>query len=1838
MTAQTLIDFAREQGGLGTDDLLAVSLPLLHQVADVHASGLVAPLRGIDALDVDDRFQLRFDPDRAITPERQDRRVATVLGAAPGAVEVVGHTATTADVLAGTMEVHSLDVLGADEAVTRPVLVPAWETWEHRIDHHDALTDIASLGALLAALSAGLDLGLADDVDRLAKARDNLFAIAPDLHPVVGQVVMRMLDPDRRRRAQDLASIIDRLETYRDQPLDLDLAGLASTTPVADRRSAVLGVLRDRLFDLSRRNRLIWFRQTQQSLNLTEVSVPLVLDARNIRPEQLYTWSRKVADEVISGRQVSLGSIIRWQEAPYASGVLDTLISTARRDRSEYGQAQLRLVAAFLRWHDLKGDIDERISSPLLLVPVSLTKKRGVRDTYVLQAESSEAEVNPSLRHLLRQLYALELPATVDLSTTTVADLHASLAAAIGRSEPAVVLTLQDRPRIELIHQRALIRVEAFQRRAGRGNATVARRVYAYSYRRRDYRPLGIQIYRDSIAVRQVPLAITFGAVPEVRAPSMAPSIVNEARTYALDDQGTGNPYAWDIDLCAVTLANFNYRTMSLVRDYRELLETGLVADSFDRIFSFEPKPLEPAASADLPPGDRFLVVPADGSQIAAIAKARGGASIVIQGPPGTGKSQTITNLIADYVARGKRVLFVCQKRAAIDVVYARLRQRGLDELSCLIHDSQADKKAFVHALRTTYEAWLAGGETVDDAELRRTDLLREVAGVLDQIERYEAVLARPAGDDGPTLRSVIERLIELRAKHWGDDLDPGLRRLLPRVDAWWHGRPAADAVAAALDGAGGRPVLADSVVRYLAPEVLDAVRPDSEVAFRARDATREVRALQGAVEGAAGERAELGLGALTTIVSLGGFMAPLATRGRGAVLRASSESAETLRKDVRAWTKLQSTLAKADKRAEGWQDPPGPAEASSALAVARAKEGSFFRILSGDWRRAAASVKRGYRVTGKAAPSVTDAFERLVAAHDARAAMDEAAEESDGGWGYPDPVVLAERIQAIRDERDPEVARWRDRIADDAGSSVGPIAVVLDGLRPDLARTRDALAGLVVDVDDLPLDRLTAMLDALADPSTAPLIRATARPLAALAEHPEVAVALRRLAATPDEIEYAVMAATLDELSARERDLARLDGGRLDWLIAEVESALPRLYSADAAAIIARVRERFVRGVAHAALSVTGMSPEGRAEKKTWTVGRRELENEFRKTMRYRSIRDLASDDSGTVVAALRPIWLMSPTSVSDTLPLDPNLFDVVIYDEASQIPVEEAVPAMHRSHQVIVVGDRMQLPPTTFFAARADASDDDADDDREVGVVLDGDSFLAQAAGRLASTMLTWHYRSRSEALIAFSNAAFYEGRLATIPDRTPAPSARDPITVTVAGDGSLDDEAGIVAGVDALLARPISLHRLSGSVYTHRTNPAEATYIAGLVRDLLARQTGLTIGICAFSEAQQTEIERALERLADTDPVFEALYEAELVREDDDQVVGLFVKNLENVQGDERDVIIMSVCYGPDPDGRMVMNFGPINQDGGEKRLNVIFSRARVHMAIVSSIDPEAITNTYNDGANTLRRFLQYAAAVSRGDPGAARSILAGFGDRRTQAGAPSAADPAIVGQLASALRERGLVVAERVGQSAFRCDLALRRQGDTAYRVAVLVDHAQRIAAEPLAERILNHPAVLRATGWRVVHVLGRDWCEDPSMVLDRIVRLVDDPEAAPEPREVAIDEPELVLPASPAGTDASTTSDGDIERTVATDSLVGSSVCFTGGSVCSIGGVRLTRDDQERLATEAGLEVRQVVSARLDLLVLADPTSTSTKARRAGELGIRRMAEPAFWRTLGVEID
>jgi len=416
-------------------------------------------------------------------------------------------------------------------------------------------------------------------------------------------------------------------------------------------------------------------------------------------------------------------------------------------------------------------------------------------------------------------------------------------------------------------------------------------------------------------------------------------------------------------------------------------------------------------------------------------------------------------------------------------------------------------------------------------------------------------------------------------------------------------------------------------------------------------------------------------------------------------------------------------------------------------------------------------------------------------------------------------------------------------------------------------------------------------------------------------------------------------------------------------------------------------------------------------------------------------------------------------------------------------------------RAEQIIVVGDEMQLPPTSFFSTRRTDDEDELifeEDGQQVEYDLNSSSFLNQSARNLPSRMLGWHYRSRSESLISFSNHAFYHGRLLTVPEETLPSGVQQELLISAAEDGK--------STAAELLERAVSFHFLQNGVYFKRRNRAEAEYIACVVRAILNDERRMSVGIVAFSEAQQEEIERALQRRAEDDVDFAELLEAEREREDDGQFNGLLVKNLENIQGDERDVIIMSVCYGPTPEGKVRMNFGPINQAGGEKRLNVAFSRARHHMALVSSMRSSSITNDYNDGAACLKNYLRYAEAASTGDSEAVAMVLKSLSGHTDRSLTDDGTEDEVVRQLAQTMTEQGWQVKRDVGQSNFRCDLAVFREGDEAYRLGILVDTSRWYTQTDLLERELLRPALLEAFGWNVMVVRARDWYFDQERVL------------------------------------------------------------------------------------------------------------------------------------------
>ncbi len=1717
----TLLEKGIEKGGFETDDVLAILLPLMKQVLATHAAGLVAPLRGLLDLGLTENDHLMFPAEKAAAPAKNLGRIEKLQTPASHAVDVVAESQRTADLNHGTLTTSDLGVSPDSSGISKPLYLPNYQCWEHAVGHHDELTDIFSLGMLLASLSCGLDFTDAGQLELFSLNRANLFRISARLNPVLASAIVQMTELNRHRRSPDLAQMILRLEQYRDQPADLNfdhLHGFKESGPQGKRR-LIQSRLRDRLFEISRRNRLIYFKPNLQTLNLTIASVPVLMDFKNIRREQLFVWHPELAATVTEGTPMSLGKYLRFEDAPYITGVLDKIISEARHDRNEFGFSQLRLVLCFLRWNNLKESPEERIHSPLLLLPVELTKKKGVRDNYVLEPTTSEAEVNPALRHHLKELYNLNLPEFVELKETSLDQLYEAIKLQIHASEPGVTLNKIDRPQIELIHEKAVQRVDQYRRRI-KAHSPRARNIPRpeYSYDRENFRPMGLQLFIQKIRPTLMPLRDAVGAPSQGRLPHIVEAanpaetgkvLETERQMFALREGDNQNPYSWDFDLCNLTLGNFNYRKMTLVSDYAGLIETDLASTAFDAVFSLTSKAAAEAPPLPLDLADQHHVIACDATQAAAISRARTGASYIIQGPPGTGKSQTITNLIADYVAQGKRVLFVCEKRAAIDVVFHRLRQQGLDELCCLIHDSQTDKKAFIQNLKQTYEKFLGQSDPDPNAKRDRSATLRAMEQDLASLGHYSGAMSQTHARAGTEVRSLLHRLVELR-NCYRKEL-PETEDLLPEYPLWLQHGDVIARLQSALAELSDETCFAKHPVRWIGKTILQSPRPLETLTRHLDEAEDLLDGIQTALE-LSGLPADLWdtFEEIQTILEFASRAHPLAERNLLGIL---SESQEAQKFDAlcNELNSKRDSLAQAQEKAIGWHDPLSPEDTQTALVQARTFEKSILRFLQPAFWRLKNTLQARYDFSRHAvAPSWHKLLEDLAALHTAQAGLTETGKNARLAWHSDDPDTFRALVAGLRNDRLTSHVSVKALLKQLAQSSEASALILnLKSVHDRFAQLDLTLGLLLAEHVQFAFPELAQVLSALREQSG--LLSELSPVLGELAEMPEALSYALRWAQIPlSDFEASMGQKSLDSVYREDRAIDRFNGRILSRKMESLEKHHREWLNLNARCIRAGVRKKFLQHVNISSLPASQLDPDQKTFKKTYAAGRRELEHEFGKSMRYKSIRDLAAGDTGQVIQDLKPIWLMSPLSVSDTLPLDPTLFDVVIFDEASQIPVEEAIPAIYRSHQAIVVGDEMQLPPSSFFAGAR--NDDESvvveEEGQRVEVDLDSDSFLTQSATNLPSTLLAWHYRSRYESLISFSNAAFYGGNLFTIPDRQRALAKQSELIVTSTDQGA--------ANVDELLARSISFHFMEKGCYEDRRNPNEAAYIAQLVRGLLLRGTKLSIGVVAFSEAQQTEIESALRQLADEDSTFETLIEAEYVREENDVFCGLFVKNLENVQGDERDIIIMSVCYGHDANGRMLMNFGPINQRGGEKRLNVIFSRAKLHMAIVSSIRPSNITNDYNDGANSLKNFLRYAEAVSKGDTVQARQVLENLNPLNRKTLDSSSQSDAVVKGLAARLRELGYWVDLSVGQSKFRCDLAVRREVDGLHELGILVDTENHYANPNLLDRFLMQPSNLRAFGWQILMVLTKDWYHNPEDVVNRIEKLLQGLEGPVEP--------------------------------------------------------------------------------------------------------------------------
>lgn len=964
-------------------------------------------------------------------------------------------------------------------------------------------------------------------------------------------------------------------------------------------------------------------------------------------------------------------------------------------------------------------------------------------------------------------------------------------------------------------------------------------------------------------------------------------------------------------------------------------------------------------------PSDEFLILDADASQNLAINAALGGESLIVQGPPGTGKSQTIANLITSMTARGKRVLFVAEKRAAIEAVTKRFRKVGLGDLVLDLHGGVTSKKQLAADLAHTLSA-TAGVPHIDVTDLHhrletsRAALTHHATALHERRDPWELSIFK-----------VNEELIGL-----GDKVKTTLRFAGSRLE---------DLDADTVRRASGH---LEELAR-LAEPLISGASPWAGTQLKTEGDAREVFDL---VSGLAHDTVPAARTQLDAVLAQTGLPTPA--------------TVEDWRRTLMLLTELTGTLALVS---------PAVFELDLDDMVEALTPGG-----RGRWSRMIAHLFNSrYRAAKRT-------VRELWAAHS----------KPNGARQYK--TVLAARAQARQwTELGGEgLPRPPEHLAD-ATDSYDQLTSQLAALGAHLVSSelsRRPHRELGADVNALLADQQTLFkLPRIHELET----WLNARHLAPLLQ------AVRDGEVDTDEVvdvfRHAWLSSIRTHVVSRDPRLANFDGKLQTRRVQEFRDA-DKSHLEHAAV---RVR----RAVAEQAIGTGNQHPSQD----------RLVRREANKKSRHLTLRKLF-EQAPDVLTALRPCWAMSPLAVSQTLPAM-AVFDVVIFDEASQVQPADAVPALLRAPQAVIAGDRRQLPPTTFFDMSIDDGDDGDEDDADDAVTLTAgfESVLDVLNTLLSNRMLTWHYRSEDERLIAFSNHNIYDSGLITFPG----------------------------AHVGGCLSHELIAHQPGVRVNT-RSNEDEIARVVDLMTQHALRRPDETLGVITMGQYHAGRIEAALRsRLAEErDRELEAFF-------DESREERTFIKNLERVQGDERDAIILSVGYGKQADGRLPYRFGPLLQQGGERRLNVAVTRARRRLTLVSSfshtdMDP---SRSSAEGVELLRRYLRYAESGGINLDGAEVTTPLN----------PFEMD------VKYRLEQAGLTVIPQYGTSGFRIDFALPHPSLPGRMVlAIEADGASYHSSPTARDRDRLRQQVLERLGWRFHRIWSTDWFNDPQTEVDKVV--------------------------------------------------------------------------------------------------------------------------------------
>lgn len=1057
-------------------------------------------------------------------------------------------------------------------------------------------------------------------------------------------------------------------------------------------------------------------------------------------------------------------------------------------------------------------------------------------------------------------------------------------------------------------------------------------------------------------------------------------------------------------------------------------------------------------------PEKLHLVKDADSSQIEAILAMKSGADLIIQGPPGTGKSQTITNIIAEAVALGKKVLFVAQKMAALEVVKKRLDETHLGFAVLELHSHKSTKKAVLESIAESLEQ---GRPQTGNRQQELSDLAESKAS----LDAYVHAIRAPVLHSGLNYIEVLGALLQLKTK----DAESSLPTLPFSCFESWTAEQYSNA----------RKLVAE-LVQQLERVGVPAAHP-----FAMSGRTDFSPALQQALTSALAEISQLlnQLDAqIQTVSALLKLEKPQSLQQVTPLIATTSWLSEVpdlkqVKVNNPLWAVEQKRIDNSLNCLANFLSLKTSCEQhfiaqgldADLLSIRQGligKTAKWWRLLSSSYRQAKANLAGLWR--GALPESPADWLTALDTALAYQSAKKELtsyhailSEVFGAQWQgeFSEHAELSKIHSWIRTfytkvnslELPPSLAELIDTGLDkkwlrDQASSLtilcNAIAVQAQTLKEliqipgsnqhhDLAtmqfsQLNTLLAGwknsaLLYDfarynqiIQTFEPFNIKAFTEQAYSWHTAPKLLLTAFELSyyrGLVDHAyDSSEAIRRFDRNKHEQSL--------------RDFKRIDGNSLFFA---QELLVNTLYQ--------RLPKKTAKGEMELVLREMG------------------------KKKRHVPIRKLLAE-AGNVIQQVKPIFMMSPMSIATYLKQGALDFDLVIFDEASQIPAPDALGAMLRGRQVIVVGDSKQMPPSNLFGKAVELEEEEL----ESSATAEMESILALMEARgAASKMLRWHYRSRHDSLIAVSNDQFYKNKLVAFPS-----------------PGFHPDATGL------------KFHHLPQTHYDKggsRTNPGEVKAVVAAVLNHALSKPHLSLGVVAFSLSQRDAILLELEKERRLHPETDEFFARHAAGDE------FFVKNLENVQGDERDVIYISICYGKTSTGQLSQNFGLLNKPGGERRLNVLISRARLAMEVFANFKAEELKVAADSpfGVRSLQIFLQFA------ESGQLNKAHEKEQEQNFAFGA----------LLHQAIQRLGYQVATRVGSQGYYIDLAIRHPEDPSkFVLALEYDGAGYYQAASARDRERLRQSVLEGLGWSFERIWSTDWFRDPEAELHRLKILID----------------------------------------------------------------------------------------------------------------------------------